>query len=137
MTDTSADADDDQSAGSEQFDGFTEEEVSLGDIPPDKPWGADAYGAGGTETEDGVAERAARENPDPPDAPDRPVAALTEVDEPFDEDIAGQSIAELGDESGQQSAEEAAMHVYSPEEAVDHGLDPDGPAHDGYYDDGD
>ena len=137
MTDTSADADDDQNAGSEQFDGVTEEEVSTSDLPPDKPWGADAYGAGGTETEDGVVERAARENPERPDVSNPPVAGLTDVDDPFGDDLTAESIAELGDESGQLSAEEAAMHAYSPEEAVEHGLDPDGPAHDGYYDDED
>jgi hypothetical protein len=135
MTDTSADAGDDQNAGSEQFDALTEEEVRTSDFPPDKPWGAEAYGAGGADVQDGVAERAARENPDTSTVDDRAVAALTDVDDPFEEDVTAESVAELGDEQGELSAEEAAMHSYSPEEAFDHGLDPEGPAHDGYYED--
>lgn len=137
MTDTSADSTDDQSSGSEQFDGVTEDEISLDEFPPDKPWGAEAYGAGGADVQDGVAERAARENPDLEVPPDDPVGGLTDVDDPFGEDETAESVAELGDEVGLLSAEESAMHVYSAEEAVEHGLDPDGPAHDGYYDDGD
>ncbi len=133
MTDTSADAGDDENRGSEQFDAVTEEEMSLSDIPPDKPWGAEAYGAGGTETPDSVAAREARENPDfPVYADDEPVAALTDVGDPFEDDVTAESVAELGDQPETLSAEEAAMHAYSPEEAVAHGLDPDGPLDDGY-----
>jgi hypothetical protein len=134
MTDTSADADDDQNAGSEQSDAVTEEEVGLSALPPDKPWGAEAYGAGGADGQEGVAERAARENPeDPTTGADHPVSGLIDVDDPFDEDLTAESIADRGDEQGELTAEEAAMHSYSPEEAFDHGLDPDGPEHDGYY----
>lgn len=134
MTDTSADAADDQNAGSEQFDAVTEEELGASELPPDKPWGAEAYGAGGADTQDGVAERAARENPEDrgPGAAG-PVSGLTDVDDPFDGDLTAESIAEVGDEQGELTAEESAMHSYSPEEAFDHGLDPDGPEHDGYY----
>jgi hypothetical protein len=132
MTDTG----DEQASGAEQLDEVSEEEVSPSEIPPDKPWGAEAYGAGGTEAPEGVAEREARENPDPP-APvdDRQLAGLSDPDDPFDEDRTSESIADLVDEPGELSAEEAAIHSYSAEEAVDHGLDPDGPAHDGYYED--
>ena len=137
MTDTSADSGDDQNAGSEQFDAITEEDESLQDFPPEKPLGAEAYGAGGTETEDGVVERTAREEPDlPAGGDDRPVGTITDVDDPFGEDETAESVAELGDEGGPLSAEESAMHSYSPDEAVSHGLDPDGPDHDGYYSDG-
>jgi len=134
MTDTSADSSDDQNAGAEQFDAVSDEEVALDDIAPDKPWGAEAYGAGGADAQDGFAERTARELPEHESAPDEPVGALTDVDDPFGEDLTGESIAELGDEGGALSAEEAAMHSYSADEALDHGLDPDGPLDDGYLD---
>jgi hypothetical protein len=136
MTDTSADAGDDQSTGSEQFDAVDDDELSLADLPPDKPWGAQAYGAGGADAPDGLAERAARENPEkavPGD--DRALGGLLDVDDPYGEDLTAESVAELGDEPAAMSAEEAAMHSYSPEEAFEHGLDPDGPEHDGYYED--
>lgn len=136
MTDTSTDPNDDQSSGSEQFDAVDDGEMDLSDLPPEKPWGAEAYGAGGADTLDGVIERAARENPDlevPGD--DRSLGGLTDVDDPYGEDLTAESVAELGDEPSQLTAEEAAMHSYSPEEAIEHGLDPDGPEHDGYYED--
>ena len=132
MSDTGAGGGDEQSSGAEQFDAVSDEEVSLDDFPPDKPWGAEAYGAGGADAQDGFAERTAREIPDRPEVADDPVGALTDVDDPFEDDVTGESIAEIGDEAGLLSAEEAAMHSYSPEEAVDHGLDPDGPLDDGY-----
>ena len=136
MTDTSADFGDDQSQGSEQFDAFTEEEESLENFPPDVLMGAQAYGAGGTETQDGVVERMARENPDVPVPGDAdPVAGIMDVDDPMGDDLTAESVAEVGDETGALSPEEAAMHAYSADEAVAHGLDLDGPAHDGYYDD--
>ena len=136
MTDTSATAGDEQNTGSEQFDAVDDGDVSLSDLPPEKPWGAEAYGAGGADALDGVAERAARENPEvelPGD--DRTLGGLTDVDDPYGDDLTAESVAELGDEPSQLSAEEAAMHSYSPEEAFEHGLDPDGPEHDGYYED--
>ena len=80
-------------------------------------------------------ERAARENPERQSVDDRAVEALTDVDDPFEEDVTAESVAELGDEHGELSAGVAARHSYSPEEAFDHGLDPDGPQHDGYYED--
>jgi hypothetical protein len=136
MTDTSADSGDDQNQGSEQFDAVTEEELTPADFPPDKPWGAEAYGAGGADTVEGVAERAARENPDfPVHGDDHPVAGLSDVDDAFDDDLTAESVADEVDEPDELSAEEAAMHAYTAEEAERHGLDPDGPAHDGYYDD--
>jgi hypothetical protein len=136
MTDTSTDPGDDQASGSEQFDAVDDDEVSLTDLPPEKPWGAEAYGAGGADALDGVIERAARENPEV-EAPgdDRSLGGLTDVDDPDGEDLTAESVAELGDEPAQLSAEEAAMHSYSPEEAFEHGLDPDGPEHDGYFED--
>ena len=130
MTDTG----DEQTSGAEQFDAVSDEEVALDDLPPDKPWGAEAYGAGGADVQDGVIERSARENPDREAPADDPVGALTDVDDPFGENLTAESVAELGDEVGALSAEEAAMHSYSPEEAVEHGLDPDGPPDDGYLD---
>ncbi|HEY6533249.1 MAG TPA: hypothetical protein VIY72_13150 [Acidimicrobiales bacterium] len=137
MTDTSADADDDQNQGSEQFDAMTEEEVGPADFPPERPWGAEAYGAGGADVQEGVAERAARENPDfPVHGDDHPVAGLTDIDDPLDGDLTAESIAEEVDAPEELSAEEAAMHAYSSEEAEAHGLDLDGPPHDGYYADG-
>jgi len=135
MTDTSADAGDEQNAGSEQFDAIDEEEIDLAEFPPEKPWGAEAYGAGGADVEDGVAERAARELPDVDEVDDRLVTGLTDVDDPYEEDVTAESVADLGDpeSNAELSAEESAMHAFSAEEAVEHGLDPDGPAHDGYY----
>ena len=136
MTDTSADSDDDQNQGSEQSDGLTEEEVSVTDIPPEKPWGAEAYGAGGADAVEGFAERVARENPDfPVPGDDHPLAGIAATDDEFDDDETAESVADQVDEPEELSAEEAAMHAYSAEEAEQHGLDPDGPAHDGYYDD--
>jgi hypothetical protein len=132
MTDTG----DEQARGAEQLDEVSEEEVSPAEIPPEKPWGAEAYGAGGTETPDGVAERRARENPERDRyVDDRQTAGLSDPDDPFGDDVTAESVADVVDEPGELSAEEAAIHSYSPDEAVDHGLDPDGPAHDGYYDD--
>ena len=138
MTDTSADAADDQNAGSEQFDAVEEDELSPADFPPEKPWGAEAYGAGGADVEDTVAGRSARENPDfPVYGDDHPVAGLTDVDDAFDDDLTAESVADEVDEPDELSAEEAAMHAYSGEEAEAHGLDLNGPEHDGYYQDGD
>ena len=95
MTDTSADADDDQNRGSEQFDAVTEEELAPTDFPPERPWGAEAYGAGGADVKEGVVARAARENPDfPVHGGDHPVAGLSDVDDPFDADVTGESVAE-------------------------------------------
>jgi hypothetical protein len=137
MSDTSADAADDQSQGSEQSDDLTEEEVAVADLAPEKPWGAEAYGAGGADVIEGFAERVARENPDFPVAgDDHPVAGLAAHDDEFGEDETGESVADQVDEPEELSAEEAAMHAFSAEEAEQHGLDPEGPANDGYYADG-
>jgi hypothetical protein len=137
MTDTSADAADDQNQGSEQSDGLTEEEVRVADIPPEKPWGAEAYGAGGADVIEGFAERVARENPDfPVHGDDHPVAGIASTDGEFAEDDTPESVADQVDEPDELSAEEAAMHAYTADEAEQHGLDPDGPVHDGYFDDG-
>ncbi len=134
MSDLSADPSDEQS-GAEQFDAISEEEQSLDDLPPDQLMGAEAYGAGGTETPDGVAERAARENPDRLPSTDRDlVAGLIDVDDPFEDDVTAESVADLSSDPSEPSPEESAMHSYSAEEAFDHGLDPDGPADDGYFD---
>lgn len=136
MTDTSADAGDDQNRGSEQFDSITEEELLPADFPPDKPWGAQAYGAGGADTLEGFAERSARENPEVPlHGADRPFAGLSQVDDPFDDDLTAESVADEVDEPEELSAEEAAIHVYDADAAVDHGLDIDAPPNDGYFDD--
>jgi hypothetical protein len=96
------------------------DEDELGEFPPEKPLGAQAYGAAGAEPHapESVVARAAREEPEEvPDAVDpddvRDVEVLSE------EDIAGgdSTIRDVATEkSAAVPAEEAAMHV------VDEGL---------------
>ena len=135
----------DEQDQAEQFDAFDEDVegdtgqastgADLDEMPPDTQWGAEAYGAGGTETEDSVAGRAARENPDRL-APDEHVArGLYEPgDDPLGGDDEAAMVGELDpDAEGRPSAEEAAVHVVDPDEARRRsGLDPDGPDGDGY-----
>jgi hypothetical protein len=134
----------DEQSQAEQFDPFDEasagspgaEGISLEDMPPEKPWGAEAYGAGGTETPDTVASRAAREEPDQLVVEDEIAAGLYEQEDGMAEDSEDQMVGELqNDAVGQLTAEEAAVHVVDEEYAVRAaGLDPDGPAGDGYID---
>jgi hypothetical protein len=135
----------DEQAQAEQFDTFDQADSSVPDdgsmtqeeMPPDTLWGAEAYGAGGTETEDAVAQRAARENPDElPGEQAQVAAAIYEREDGLAEDDESQMVGELDNASpGQLSAEEAAMHVVDEEYAVRAaGLDPDGPPGDGYVD---
>lgn len=117
----------------ERFDAFDDdtEDLSLEEIPPESLWGAGAYGAGGTETPDTVAARAAREEADRFHS-DEQIAAGLYVD---DEGLEDSSVALEGDERGHPSAEEAAVHVISDQDAIERfGLDPDGPLDDGYLD---
>jgi hypothetical protein len=93
-------------------------EDELGDYPPDAPMGVEDYGV--TDREEAVdeplAERVAREEPDPLVAElDRRAAALDEGDD------AGESLVLVDDDdndvltagtgTGEQTAEEAALHV--------------------------
>jgi hypothetical protein len=143
MADTS---DMDEQARSEQLDPFDEADspapadgsMAQEDMPPDTLWGAEAYGAGGTETEDTVAQRAARENPDEVLADqERVAAAIYEREDGLADDDEAQLVGELDTATpGQLTAEEAAMHLVDEDEAVRvAGLDPDGPLGDGYVDD--
>lgn len=131
----------DEQSQAEQLDAFDDEteDARLEDMPPDKPWGAEAYGAGGTETPDTVAARAAREEPDELVAEEEIAAGLYESEDGFAEDDEDQSVAQQGEAPGRLSAEEAAVHLVDEEDAVTWGgLDPDGPLGDGYIDvDGD
>lgn len=123
----------DEQDTAEQFDAFDDETegISLDEVPSESMWGAQAYGAGGTETPDSVAARAAREEPDRFQA-DEVIAGGLLAD---DDDLDGESIAMEGDERGTPSAEEAAMHVLTDDEAIlTAGLDLDGPLDDGYMD---
>ena len=142
MADTSGTDDQDQA---EQFDAFDEADtpapsgdaMTLEEMPPDTLWGAEAYGAGGTETEDTIAQRAARENPDEgPPADDLVAGAIYEREDGLAEDDEDQMVGELDNAPpGRLTAEEAAMHVVDEEYAVRAaGLDPDGPPGDGYVD---
>jgi hypothetical protein len=134
----------DEQEQAEQFDAFDESDspgavdggIAQEDMPPDTLWGAEAYGAGGTETEDTVAQRAARENPDAVPAPEELAGALYEREDGLADDDEAQLVGELDNASpGQLTAEEAAMHVVDEEYAVRAaGLDPDGPPGDGYVD---
>lgn len=115
----------------EHLDAFDDESEDLGldEVPPHSLWGAQAYGAGGTETEDSVAARSAREEPDRFHA-DEAIAEGLFVDE---EGLEDEAVALEGDERGRPSPEEAAMHVLTEQEAIRRaGLDPDGPLGDGY-----
>ncbi len=97
------------------------DEDKIGEVPPEKPPGAQAYGAAGAEphADEPIAARAAREEPEevPLDQPatssDPDVAVLSEDDpqagDPTLRDVAPEKAATL-------PAEEAAMHV------VDEGL---------------
>jgi len=131
----------DEQSQAEQLDPYDDEteDARLEDVPPDKPWGAEAYGAGGTETPDTVAARAAREEPDELVAEEQIAAGLYEQEDGLAADEEDQSVAELQVERlGQLSAEEAAVHIVDVDDAVaSAGLDPDGPLGDGYIDIGD
>jgi hypothetical protein len=141
--DEQPDAEDEQSQA-EQFDAFDDQTegihddqtdgIRLEDMPPTKPWGAEAYGAGGTETPDTVAARAAREEPDELEAREEIAAGLYAQEDGLADDDEDQSVGQLQDEPpGHLTAEEAAMHVVDEEDAVrSAGLDPDGPLGDGY-----
>lgn len=134
----------DEQTQAEQFDAFDDTSpteagapgAQLEDMPPDKPWGAEAYGAGGTETPDTVAARAAREIPDELVQEEELAAGLYEQEDGMAEDTEDQMVGELqNDAPGQLTAEEAAVHVVDEEYAVEAaGLDPDGPPGDGYVD---
>jgi hypothetical protein len=135
----------DEQTQAEQLDPFDEADspapadgaMAQEDMPPDRLWGAEAYGAGGTETEDTIAQRAARENPDEtPTDQELVAAAIYEREDGLAEDDEDQMVGELDSASpGQLSAEEAAMHIVGEDDAVrTAGLDPDGPPGDGYVD---
>ena len=95
------------------------DEDELGDFPPEKPLGAQAYGAAGAEPHapESVVARAAREEPEvvPVADPDEvdPIAVL-DVDDPLAGDPSTRDVAT--EKSATVPAEEAAMHV------VDEGL---------------
>lgn len=135
----------DEQDQAEQFDAFDEDldgdpgqastGADLDDMPPDTQWGAEAYGAGGTEAQDSVAGRAARENPDRLTPAEKIARGLFEPGDPLGDDDEAEMVGELDpDAEGSMSAEESAVHVVDAAEATRHsGLDPDGPDHDGYY----
>lgn len=128
----------DEQSQAEQLETFDEQDggIHLEDMPPERPWGAAAYGAGGTETPDTVAARSAREEPDVLPLAEEPAAGLYENEDGFAADDEAQAVALLQDEvPGTLSAEEAAVHLVSEDDAVTYGgLDPDGPIGDGYVD---
>lgn len=130
----------DEQSQAEQLAPFDDdaEGATLEDMPPDKPWGAEAYGAGGTETPDTVAARAAREEPDELVAEEQIAAGLYEQEDGLADDDEDQSVGQLQhDAPGQMTGEEAAVHVVDEQDAVTWaGLDPDGPLGDGYIDPG-
>ena len=130
----------DEQTQAEQLETFDEQDggIHLEDMPPERPWGAAAYGAGGTETPDTVAARAARELPDVLPPAEELAAGLYEREDGLASDDEDQSIALLQDEvPGDLSGEEAAMHVVDEADAVTYaGLDPDGPEGDGHLDTG-
>jgi hypothetical protein len=128
----------DEQTQAEQLETFDEQDggIHLEDMPPERPWGASAYGAGGTETPDTIAARAAREEPDVLAPAEDLAAGLYENEDGFAADDEDQSVALLQDEvPGTLSAEEAAVHLVDEADAVTYGgLDLDGPYGDGYLD---
>ena len=115
----------------ERLDAFDDEceDLELDEMPPHSMWGAEAYGAGGTETEDSVIARSAREEPDRFRADEEIAEGLFVEDEVLEDE----AVAVEGDERGRPSAEEAAVHVLDEDDAIRRaGLDPDGPPGDGY-----
>ncbi len=97
------------------------DEDKLGEFPPDKPLGKDAYGAAGAEphADENVVARAAREEPEdvPPLEPD-------ETGDAYDEVVLSEEDQFTGDETVRDvvqereapvPAEEAALHVEAPE----------------------
>jgi hypothetical protein len=126
----------DEQEQAEQLDPYDEDsdDARLEEMPPEKPLGAEAYGAGGTETPDTVAARAAREEPDELVAEEQIAAGLYEQEDGLAADDEDQSVAELQDgDLGRLSAEEAAVHIVDVDDAVTSaGLDLDGPLGDGY-----
>ena len=126
----------DEQSQAEQLETFDEQDggIHLEDMPPEKPWGAAAYGAGGTETPDTVAARAAREEPDVLAPAEDAAAGLYEREDGLAADDEDQSVALLQDEEpGNLSGEESGMHLVDEEDAITYaGLDPDGPLGDGY-----
>ena len=113
------------------IDDDTDEEL-LGEFPPDRLRGAEAYGAGGTETTESVEARAAREQPERLRPRDETSAGLSDPDDAYGEDETSELVADRVDEPDRPSAEEQAMHAFDAEDGASHGLDPDGPDDDGY-----
>lgn len=126
----------DEQTAAEQFDAFDDHDdgARLDDLPPDTLWGAAAYGEGGADAPDTLAARVAREEPEDPVPPAGVGAALYEPGDPLGDDVEAQMVGEIDDQSpGRMSPEENAVHVIDEATAVRAaGLDPDGPAGDGY-----
>ena len=130
----------DEQSQAEQLDAFDDEteDARLEDMPPDKPWGAEAYGAGGTETPDTVAARAVGEEPDELVAEEEIAAGLYESEDGFAEDDEDQSVAQQGEAPGRLWPRRPRSTWSTRRMVTWGGLDPDGPLGDGYIDvDGD
>lgn len=122
----------DEQTQAEQLSAVDEDEETLGEFPPDRLRGAEAYGAGGTGTPDSVEARAAREVPERLRSGDDTAAGLSDPDDAYGEDETAELVADRVDEPDRPSAEEQAMHAFDAEDGAAHGLDPDGPDDDGY-----